>query len=147
MFIYLILLFTIVPAVELAVLIKIGTYIGVGNTLFLIIATGIIGASLARYQGFSTLRNIQEAMNRGVMPTEEMLNGVMILVGGILLLTPGFITDTFGFSLLIPWTRNLIKYFVKHRMKHMVDEGTMTTFHSHQQKNRPPNDYEDADFR
>ena len=147
MFFNLLLLFTIVPAVELALLIKVGTHIGVGNTLFLIVLTGILGASLARLQGFSVLRNIQESLNRGEMPTEEMVNGVMILVGGIVLLTPGFITDSFGFMLLIPWTRELIKYWFRRKVQQMVERGHIRTIHpSSYHKREDGEDYEDADY-
>src|SRR3989338_8354739 len=123
MFGYLILLFTILPALELALLIKVGTHIGVGNTLFIIIFTGILGAYLARLQGFIVLRKIQNDLNRGIMPNSQLMDGLMILVGGILLLTPGFITDAFGFLLLIPWTRWLITKWFSQKFKDMLARG------------------------
>ncbi|MCK5215470.1 MAG: membrane protein FxsA [Candidatus Omnitrophica bacterium] len=144
MFFYLILLFTVLPAVELALLIKIGGHIGVMNTLTVIILTGVIGAYLARIQGFTVMRNIQESMNQGRMPTEEMLDGVMILVGGIVLLTPGFLTDTIGFLLLIPITRLLIKNLVRRYIHHLMEQGNITT-HNHSSR-RINDDFEDADF-
>ena len=123
MFGYLILLFTIVPALELAVLIKVGAYIGVGNTLTIIILTGIAGAYLARLQGFLILKEIQDKVNQGIMPSGQLIDGLMVLVGGILLLTPGFITDMTGFLLLIPVTRLLIKYLFNKHLKTMINKG------------------------
>ncbi|VAX35153.1 hypothetical protein MNBD_UNCLBAC01-1813 [hydrothermal vent metagenome] len=123
MFGYLILLFTLLPALELALLIKIGGDIGVGNTLLIIIFTGVFGAYLARLQGFLVLQKIQNSMNQGQMPSSELLDGLMILIGGIVLLTPGFVTDTLGFFLLIPWTRSLIKVWVGHKFESMIQKG------------------------
>ena len=93
MFGYLILLFTILPALELALLIKVGTHIGVGSTLLIIIFTGTLGATLARRQGFLVLQKIHNDLNHGIIPNSQLMDGLMILTGGILLLTPGFITD------------------------------------------------------
>ena len=123
MFGYMIILFTVVPAVELAVLIKVGGYIGVGNTLTIIILTGVAGAYLARLQGFLVLRDIQENLSQGKMPSTQLLDGLMILVGGLVLLTPGFITDIIGFVLLIPWTRSLIKLLLQSKFEAMIKQG------------------------
>lgn len=123
MFIYLVLLFTVLPALELAILIKIGTQIGASTTIMIIILTGIWGAYLARMQGFIILQKIQNNLNKGVMPSSELMDGLMILVGGIVLLTPGFITDTIGFLLLIPITRSLIKIFLQKRFEEMIKNG------------------------
>lgn len=124
---YLILLFTIIPAVELVVLIKVGTYIGALNTVALIIVTGVAGAFLARMQGLVTLYRIQSNLDRGIMPTAEMFDGVLILIGGVLLLTPGFITDTVGFMLLIPLTRSLLKNWLRKKLQTMMDRGQIVT--------------------
>ena len=83
-------------------------------------------------------------ISRGDMPTEDMLDGVMILVGGIVLLTPGFITDTLGFFLLIPWTRALIKYWIKQKIEKMLAQGTIIS--SNSASTRRHQDYEDADY-
>ena len=120
---YLILLFTLVPITELALLIKIGQHIGVFYTLTIVIVTGVLGAILAREQGFRTLKKIESEINLGVMPSEQILDGVMILCGGILLLTPGLITDVIGFLVLIPLTRNLLKQWLKKKIKTIMDEG------------------------
>lgn len=130
---YLILLFTVVPVVELALLIKIGQYIGVGYTLGIVILTGITGAYLAKLQGLITLRRIQEDVNNGKMPADKLFDGVLILCSGILLLTPGLITDLIGFMGLIPFTRNLFKRWLKQKIKDMISHGrviTITSFRS-----------------
>lgn len=124
---YLILLFTVIPAVELMVLIKVGTYIGAINTVALIIFTGVVGAFLARMQGLATLYRIQSNLDRGVMPTSEMFDGVLILIGGVLLLTPGFITDTIGFLFLVPLTRALLKAWLQKKLQTMMARGQIVT--------------------
>lgn len=123
MLIYLILLFTLLPIIELGLLIKIGQHIGVFYTLTIVILTGLWGAVLAREQGLRTLQKIESQVNSGMMPGEEILDGVMILCGGILLLTPGLITDTIGFLALIPVTRDLIKKELKKKLQKIMDEG------------------------
>jgi len=132
---YLIALFTIIPAVELLVLIKVGTHIGAANTIAVILLTGILGAYLARLQGFIILQKIQINLNNGIMPTTEMLNGLMVLTGGILLLTPGFITDALGFFLLIPWGRDLIRLFVHKKIQRMMDEGRILSVDPFKRRN------------
>ena len=123
MLIYLILLFTTVPIVELALLIKVGQHIGVGYTLAIVIITGITGAYMAKLQGLLTLRRIQEEINQGRMPADRLFDGVLILCSGILLLTPGLITDIIGFMGLIPFTRNLFKQWLKQKIKSMITDG------------------------
>ena len=130
---YLILIFITVPIVELALLIKIGQYIGVGYTILIVILTGVTGAYLAKMQGLLTLRRIEEDVNQGRMPADKMFDGVLILCSGILLLTPGFITDLIGFMGLIPLTRNLFKRWLKRKIEDMISQGrviTITSFKS-----------------
>ncbi len=124
---YLILLFTVVPVVELALLIKLAQFIRVGYTLAIVILTGIAGAYLARSQGLMTLRKIQDDINRGIMPADKIFDGVMILFGGILLLTPGLITDLIGFMTLVPFTRRLIKLWLKRKIENMIAQGKVVT--------------------
>jgi len=119
----LILLFIGLPLIELALLIKIGTMIGFWPTMAIVVFTGILGASLARFQGFVTWLKIQQALQKGAMPAEEMIDGLLILVGGIVLLTPGFITDIFGFVLLVPWTRYLLKRWLRKKFDQMIQTG------------------------
>ncbi|MEJ2199497.1 MAG: membrane protein FxsA [Desulfuromonadaceae bacterium] len=122
MFIRLLLFFTIIPVTELIVLLKVGALIGTLPTLLLIILTGIAGAYLARTQGLTLLYRIHAELNQGHLPTEELLDGAMILVGGILLLTPGFCTDLFGFTLLVPTTRALLKDFIRAWMNRYIQQ-------------------------
>ena len=129
MFFYLILLFTLVPVGELVLLLRVGEHIGVGNTVFLVIFTGIIGAALAKMQGLLTMQRIQDNLGRGIMPAEEMFNGAMFLCGGVLLLTPGFVTDILGLSFLIPLTRNLYKKIIKKHIQKKFDHGDVITIH------------------
>ncbi|MEW5894498.1 MAG: FxsA family protein [Candidatus Omnitrophota bacterium] len=146
MFRYLILLFTILPALELALLIKVGTHIGAGNTILLIILTGVVGVYLTRLQGFFIIKNIQSRLSNGELPSIEMIDGLMIFCGGILLLTPGFITDILGFLLLIPFTRSMIKSLVRHKLQQsLYREGTPGRPHLH--SDYFYNNYEDADFK
>lgn len=127
---YLILLFTVIPVIELAILIKVGQYIGIGWTLGIVIFTGITGAYLAKLQGFLILRKIQNDINQGRMPADGLFDGVLILCSGILLLTPGFITDFMGFIGLIPWTRDLLKRWLKQKIKDMINQGKVMTITS-----------------
>lgn len=101
----LLLLFFLVPLVEIYLLIKIGGVIGAMPTVFLVVFTAVLGAWLLRLQGLSTLNRVRGMLMRGEVPAVEMLEGVVLLIGGALLLTPGFFTDTLGFLALIPFTR------------------------------------------
>ena len=96
------LLFTIVPAFELWLLIKIGGIIGTFETIFLIILTGIFGASLAKNQGLQVLGELNQALSSGQSPAKKVAEGLLILGGGLLLITPGVCTDIVGFSVMIP---------------------------------------------
>ncbi len=126
MFIRLLLLFTIVPVLELVILLKVGALIGAAPTIALLILTGLAGAYLARTQGLDLAYKIQRELNQGRLPAEELLDGAMVLAGGILLLTPGFCTDLFGFVLLVPATRTLLKTTVRVWMKRYIEQGRIT---------------------
>ncbi len=124
----LILLFCVVPFVELWLLLTVAHQTSPLFTLLLVVGTGIVGASLARWQGFQVLRRIERESSAGRMPATALVDGAMILAAGLLLLTPGILTDLFGFSLLIPpvraiYRRLAIRYF-KNRVKfQQVDVG------------------------
>lgn len=112
MFGRLLLIFIFLPMIELYLLIMLGSRIGLMPTIGLIVLTGVLGASLARQQGLSTLAKIQNEMKQGKPPTQELVEGAMILVGGIVLLTPGILTDLFGFAMMVPGIRKpLAKQF------------------------------------
>lgn len=117
----LILLFTAVPLLELALLLRVGRLIGVGPTLALVILTGVTGALLARGQGVATLRRIQADLAGGIMPGDRLLDGLFILAGGLLLLTPGLLTDALGFCALLPPGRALLKRVLTRRWRLRLD--------------------------
>jgi UPF0716 protein FxsA len=109
MLFYLFLLFTLVPLVELWLLFRIAQEISFPLTLLLVIATGVLGAALARWQGWRTMVRIQDELSANRMPADAMVDGVLILVAGLLLVTPGVLTDGVGFALLVPPLRSLVK--------------------------------------
>jgi UPF0716 protein FxsA len=117
------LLFTIVPLAELYLLIKIGSHIGGLNTIVFVILTALLGAFLARLQGLRTLQQIQLSLSQGRIPAEEVIDGVLILAGGILLVTPGVLTDLFALVLLFPFTRTHFKRWLRRRFDRMVATG------------------------
>ena len=128
MFLRLLLLFTIVPAIELYLLIKVGSVIGAGNTILLIIGTGILGAYYTRQQGLAVMTRIQTRMNMGQLPGDDLVNGAMLLVGGAFLITPGFLTDFAGVSLIFPPTREAIKVVVKRWLERKAKEGEVKVY-------------------
>lgn len=101
-------LFLLFPLIELAVLIKVGSVIGVFPTLLLLVVTALLGSFMLRIAGVATAWRARERLARGELPEQEMLEGLMIAVGGGLLLLPGFISDLFGLVCIIPFTRRLI---------------------------------------
>lgn len=109
MFIKLLLLFTVVPLVELLILVQLGELVGLLPTIALVIFTGALGAWLARMEGLRTLAAVQRDMSEGRMPTERLIDGLLILIAAAVLLTPGLLTDTCGFFLLIPAGRRLVR--------------------------------------
>ncbi|WP_153123964.1 FxsA family protein [Peribacillus tepidiphilus] len=123
---YLLLFLIIIPALEIGVLLYSGKTIGVIPTILLIIATGIAGAYLAKQQGLETIRKAQQQISYGKMPGDALIDGICILVGGCLLLTPGFITDLIGFILLLPPTRIVVKPFIKRMFRSMINKGNLT---------------------
>ncbi len=106
---FLLFLFIVVPALEIALFILAGKTIGGFTTIALIIATGVLGAFLAKQQGLGVLRKMQEQMRFGYPPGEALIEGVCVLFGGLLLLTPGFVTDLTGLLLILPPTRRRIQ--------------------------------------
>jgi len=116
-------LFIIVPVTELYILIEVGKKIGSLTTIGIIILTGIIGAYLVKSQGFMILRKIQDDLNEGIMPGDSLIQGAIILVGGVLLLTPGFATDIVGFIFLIPVSRNVVKKYLLKWLQGKIKEG------------------------
>ena len=114
------LLFTLVPLLELYILIKIGSYIGAFQTVALVVFTALFGIVIARIEGLRKLQQIKQSLSQGIVPAEEMVDGVLIFVAGILLIIPGVLTDLFALVLLIPYTRTLFKRWLRGRFDRMV---------------------------
>lgn len=117
-------LFVLIPLAEVYAFIHVGEEIGVLKTLLLCILTAIIGGTLVRIQGFQTLMKARQSFMTGAIPIEEMFDGVCIIIAGALLLTPGFVTDTIGFALLIPPFRHFIRPYVAKYGKFNVSAST-----------------------
>lgn len=126
MFRLLLALIIIVPALEIGLLIMAGKTIGPIPTILLIISTGVIGAWLAKNQGIRAIEQVRMQMSRGQMPGDAIIDGLCILVGGVLLLTPGFITDSVGFILLFPASRRIVKPFIYKLIRDYMDRRTVT---------------------
>jgi UPF0716 protein FxsA len=124
------LLFLIVPIVEMLILIEVGSFIGAFYTVLLVLLTAIIGVNLLKKQGLSTFMRANQKMNSGQMPLSEIGEGMMLAIAGALLLTPGFVTDTFGFILLTPGFRGA---FAKMLAKKLAQNATQASYHSHTQ--------------
>jgi len=144
MFPKLLLLFIIVPALELYLLISIGKQIGVPTTLCIIVLTAILGASLTRAQGQRTLLRFQQAMAAGRMPHAEIMDGLMIILAGAVLLTPGFLTDAVGFALLVPpvraVARKMLARMLKGRIQVVGGPNFESTSGAKQPSSTPKND-------
>ncbi len=123
MFLRLLLLFTLIPLLELYILIKIGSYFGIITTILIVLGTGILGAYLAKQQGFRVWLRIQSGMGQGRFPGNELLDGLLLLVAGIVLITPGLVTDIMGFILLIPATQHMIREWLKNKLTGMMQNG------------------------
>jgi len=113
MFRLLFVLFIIIPVIEITVLIQVGAVLGIWPTIAIVIITAWLGAKYVRQQGLATLNSVQTKMAQGQMPSDEIVTGLMLLVAGVLLVTPGFVTDFFGLILLIPAVRQTIAGSVK----------------------------------
>lgn len=123
---YLLLLFIVMPIIEMWVLISVGSSIGAINTIGLVLLTALIGIFLLKEQGFETLWRGREKLQRGHLPAQELIETIILAVSGALLLTPGFVTDAIGFMGLIPVFRRKIFNNMLHRIKatHMGSAGS-----------------------
>lgn len=117
MFRVLFVLFIIIPIIEISVLMQVGELLGLWPTIGIVILSAWIGAKYVRQQGLATLRSVQAKMEQGEMPSSEIVTGLMLLVAGVLLVTPGFVTDIFGLSLLVPSIRQIIATSVQKHIK------------------------------
>jgi UPF0716 protein FxsA len=116
----LVLLFIIVPIVELYVIIQVGHVLGVFNTLALLVLVSFLGAWLMKREGLSTWRRAQRQIDAGVVPGRELVDGALIVLAGALLLAPGFVTDAVGLLLLLPPVRAAVRGFTRHRLERRV---------------------------
>lgn len=127
-FSYLMMAFIILPLVELWLLVQLGSRLGWGAALLLVVGTGIIGAWLARVQGMQVMLEIQRDLAEGRVPTPRLMDGVMILVAGVLLVAPGLITDATGFLLLLPPVRVFIRGWLRMKLEKKMREGGTIQF-------------------
>ncbi len=116
-------LFTLVPLLELYLLIRLGTYVGAVDTIAIVIGTGVAGGLLAKSQGLAVLDRMRAELNQGRLPAESLFDGLLILIAGAMLVTPGLLTDGLGLLLLIPWSRQAIKSWLKRKMQEKISEG------------------------
>ncbi len=125
MFLRLLVLFIAMPLLELAVLVELGRNIGFWPTIGIVVLTGLIGSILARRQGLAVWHQFNLRLQRGELPGTELIDGLIVLVSGAFLLTPGVITDFLGFAGLLPMTRGLIRRYVQHRLEKAQQRGTV----------------------
>ena len=135
MFRILLLLFLIIPAIEIALFIQIGGAIGVIPTLLLIVVTAVLGVTLLRMQGLLTLVRVQESLDRGEIPAIELVEGLMLLISGAFLLTPGFFTDAVGFA--VPAVRRSVALW-------LLSNVNITSFRTGKPHHQGPDRYTDA---
>ncbi len=125
---FLFLFFIIIPIIEITLLINVGQAIGAWYTVGLVLLSAFIGVNMLRYQGLSTLARAQQKMNAGEMPAGEMIEGIVLAVGGALLITPGFVTDVIGFCCLVPFTRQLLAKVLVSRFTIVAASHSRSTF-------------------
>jgi UPF0716 protein FxsA len=115
-FVLLAIAFVLFPLIEIAVLVFVGQQIGALNTIGVLVLVSLVGAWLARHEGFFVLRRIREQLDAGRVPADELLDGALVLAGGMLLLLPGFVSDAIGLLVLFPPTRAFLRRLVRRRM-------------------------------
>ncbi|MCP3899812.1 MAG: FxsA family protein [Desulfobacteraceae bacterium] len=129
MLLKLFLAFTLIPVFELYLLIKIGTLVGSVNTILLVIFTGFFGAWLARMEGMHTMLKVRSNLEQGIMPKEELVDALIIFCAGVVLITPGILTDCTGLLLLWPVTRKKFKEFLRKKFDEMNQQGNINITH------------------
>jgi len=114
---YVLLLFIVMPILEIGVLIRVGGWLGLWQTLLIVILTAVLGTWMLRQQSAATMVQAQSRLQAGELPAQQIFEGLLLLVGGILLLTPGFVTDAFGFACLVPWSRRWLAGRIANKTK------------------------------
>ncbi|MBL4803757.1 MAG: FxsA family protein [Alphaproteobacteria bacterium] len=150
-------IFVIIPLMELFVFAAVGEQIGLFTTLFIALMTAIIGGALVKQQGFQTIMAMRNSMDRGKMPLDEIFDGFCLVAAGALLITPGFITDTVGFALLVPLFRKALRHYIKnhtqwamsgtysnHRNPHGYDPTIIEGEYERMDENDPRKDKDDT---
>lgn len=138
---FLFLLFIIIPIIEITVLIQVGQAIGAWYTVGLVLLSAFIGVNMLRHQGLSTLMRARQRMDQGEMPGQEMVEGIVLAVGGALLVTPGFVTDVIGFSCLVPAVRQrLVKSLLSRATVITRTQSGQTQFHEEYHSTQGPRD-------
>ena len=130
MFRVLFLLFIVIPIIEIAVLMQVGEVLGAWPTVGIVIVTAWLGAKNVRQQGIATMQSVQNKMATGEMPSDEIVAGFLLMIAGVLLITPGFVTDAFGLLLLVPQFRQVL---IKNVQRHMVNKpqgNSQFSYHS-----------------
>ncbi len=117
--------FVIIPVLEIYVIIKVGSYIGAGWTVILVVATAFIGAYLAKMQGAHTMMKMRSNMQKGIPPTNDILDAFLIFAAGLVFLTPGFLTDILGVLVLLPVTRQPIKFWLLKKIDQWMRQGNV----------------------
>jgi len=123
MFMKLFFLFTVIPFFEIYILIKVGNHFGFFTTLSIIIVTGLVGAHFVRQEGFKVWLKIQNEMRNGNFPADQLVEGLLLFVAGVILVTPGLLTDIMGFLLLVPFIRKYIREWVNQKFSDMIRRG------------------------
>jgi UPF0716 protein FxsA len=119
--------FIILPVLELTVLFRVHESLGLGNTLAIVIFTGVAGAFLAKAQGILVMARMRRDLAEGRMPAPQLMDGMMILIAGVLLITPGLITDATGFLLLVPAVRAAIRVWLRQKLEEKLRNGSVET--------------------
>ncbi len=128
MFFKLFLIFTIVPIVEFYLLLRLGQAIGLWPTLGVVFGTGFLGALLAKRQGLALLRRLLSELEQGILPAEALFDGVLILLAGALLITPGLLTDCLGIMILLPFTRKALKIWLRKKFEQKIARGEIKIY-------------------
>jgi UPF0716 protein FxsA len=143
----LLVLFIVLPLLELWLIFRLAGATSWGVTFLVVIGTGVLGTAMAKRQGWKIWKQISQHLSRGEMPGDILLDGILLMVGGILLITPGLITDCIGFLILIPFTRTLIRNHVKKRLSRAVNRGALRfTFYSNTPPHSPREDAIDVEW-
>lgn len=120
--------FIIIPVIELIIIIRVGYNLGFWPTLGLIVVPGIVGAAMAHSQGTIIFTEIKREISAGRLPGNKIVDGILLFLGGVLLITPGILTDIIGLSVLFPVTRKYYRYLVVHKLWNLMARGSLKIF-------------------